>query len=129
MPSPILARADALMQRKRQSGGDYDDDLPILTDAISDDDIPLLVDAEPPAVIDETEPEAFVAPESFAAGTETPVTQLAATADSALREQLVRELARRVEQRLSAELPRLIESTVCDFLAEQEMIASLPPHD
>jgi hypothetical protein len=128
LPSPILARADALMQRKRQSGGEFDD-LPILTDAISDDDIPLLVDAEPLAVIDETEPEAFVAPESFAAGTETPVTQLAATGDSALREQLVRELARRVEQRLSAELPRLIESTVCDFLAEQEMIARLPPHD
>jgi hypothetical protein len=32
------------------------------------------------------------------------------------------ELARRVQQRLSAELPRIIESTVRDFLAEQEMI-------
>ncbi len=128
MPSPILARADALMQRKRQIGGEYDD-LPILTDAIGEDDIPLLVDAELPAVFDETEPEAFIEPESFVAELPLPVAQAAAAANSELRQQLVRELARRVEQRLSAELPRLIESTVRDFLAEQEMIAGLPPHD
>ena len=33
------------------------------------------------------------------------------------------------EQRLSAELPRIIESTVRDFLAEQEMIASATAPD
>jgi hypothetical protein len=33
MPSNILARADALMQRRRQSGGETDD-VPVLTDAI-----------------------------------------------------------------------------------------------
>ena len=126
MPSPILARADALMHRKRQSGGEYDD-LPILTDAIGDDDIPLLLDAEPALEFDE--PESIIAPETLAATPAPAVTQPHAAENAELREQLVRELARRVEQRLNAELPRLIESTVCDFLAEQEMIASLSQPD
>lgn len=44
MPSPILARADALMQRRYQSSADQSD-LPILTDAIeNDDDLPVLND-------------------------------------------------------------------------------------
>ena len=43
MPSPILARADALMQRRRQHT--EVDDVPVLTDAIEDeDDIPVLID-------------------------------------------------------------------------------------
>ena len=47
MPSPILARADALMQRRRQAN--EFDDVPVLTDAIDDeDDIPVLIDAEVP---------------------------------------------------------------------------------
>ena len=45
MPSPILARADALMHRKRQNDTEFDD-LPVLTDAIDEDDIPVLLDAE-----------------------------------------------------------------------------------
>ena len=46
MPSPILARADALMQRRRQNA--ELDDVPVLTDAIDmDDDVPVLFDAEP----------------------------------------------------------------------------------
>ena len=91
MPSPILARADALMHRKRQSDTDFDD-VPVLTDAIDDDD-----DIPPLA---------------------------ARPLDSELREQLAGELARRIEQRITAELPRLIDSALRDFLAEQEMIAA-----
>ena len=110
MPSPILARADALMQRRRQPEAEADD-VPILTDAI-DDYIPLLVDEEtPPAPVLPPIAEATAPAE--------------ATADPELIEQLARELACRVEQRLVAELPRLIESTVRDFLAEQQMLADL----
>ena len=36
MPSPILARADALMQRRHQNNAEQND-LPILTDAIEDE--------------------------------------------------------------------------------------------
>ena len=123
MPSPILARADALMQRRRQGGGELDE-IPVLTDAVdNDDDIPVLLDAETPAPV--VEPEAEVAPE--------PVVDVVEEAhrlpafDAALRDALAHELARRVEQRLAAELPRLIESTLRDFLAEQEMIDALQP--
>jgi len=128
LPSPILARADALMQRKRQTGGELDD-LPILTDAIGEDDIPVLLDAELPPEFDEPQLEAGIAPETCVATAEPAVVAAMAAEHAELREQLVRELARRVEQRLNAELPRLIESTVCDFLAEQEMIASLSQPD
>lgn len=143
MPSPILARADALMHRKRQTDSDFDD-LPVLTDAIDDDDIPLLLDAEvaPTTDIAATEewPEeiaAAIAPETAAEtpGAVAPAEEAAPSAapsptlDPGLRNLLVHELARRVEQRLSAELPRIIESTVRDFLAEQEMIASHTAQD
>mgnify|MGYP000949234461 FL=1 len=143
MPSPILARADALMHRKRQTDSDFDD-LPVLTDAVDDDDIPLLLDAEvaPTTDIAATEewPEeiaAAIAPETAAEtpGAVAPAEEAAPSAapsptlDPGLRDLLVHELARRVEQRLSAELPRIIESTVRDFLAEQEMIASHTAQD
>lgn len=133
MPSPILARADALMHRKRQSDNEFDD-LPVLTDAIDEDDIPVLLDAEisvvaePPAI---EEPvliatsEAIIEPDIEI----SEPTPLAPTVDPALRDQLIYELARRVEQRLSAELPGIIESTVRDFLAEQAMIDAQPAHD
>ena len=46
MPSPILARADALMQRRRQNA--ELDDVPVVRDAIDlDGDVPVLFDAEP----------------------------------------------------------------------------------
>jgi hypothetical protein len=143
LPSPILARADALMHRKRQTDSDFDD-LPVLTDAVDDDDIPLLLDAEvaPTTDIAATEewPEeiaAAIAPETAAEtpGAVAPAEEAAPSAapsptlDPGLRDLLVHELARRVEQRLSAELPRIIESTVRDFLAEQEMIASHTAQD
>ena len=44
--------------------------------------------------------------------------------DPGLLDILAHELARRVEQRIAAELPRIIESTVRDFLAEQEIIST-----
>jgi hypothetical protein len=36
----------------------------------------------------------------------------------------VHELASRIEERLRAALPQIINSTVKDFLAEQEMMAN-----
>ena len=141
MPSPILARADALMNRRRQTDSEFDD-VPVLTDAIDDDGIPLLLDAEAPpatelaAAGEDTEETAAMAiaeapamaPPRTEPETEPPKATVP-TLDPGLRDLLVHELARRVEQRLSVELPRLIESTVRDFLAEQEMIASQSAQD
>ncbi|HLO61438.1 MAG TPA: hypothetical protein VK165_00585 [Azonexus sp.] len=143
MPSPILARADALMHRKRQNEGGFDD-LPVLTDAIGDDeDIPVLLEVAPAAhevVVADPDPveahhqEADTAPETTVTGSAEPVpviTPLVASIsqNAALREELASELARRVEQRLASELPRIIESTLREFLAEQEMIAAATPRD
>ena len=124
MPSPILARADALMQRRRQHS--EVDDVPVLTDAIEDeDDIPVLIDAEvaTPIVEQNYDLDSEALPEVDQAAPVPPVF------DTALRDILAHELARRVEQRIAAELPRIIESTVRDFLAEQEMISALPSDD
>lgn len=133
MPSPILARADALMHRKRPSDADLDD-VPLLTDAIGDDDdIPVLLEAEPlpPAPVVESFAPVSAPPSepSAQAEMESAPTDIAAPAtilEAELRERLAAELARRVEQRLAAELPRVIEATVRDFLAEQDMIAAAP---
>ena len=133
MPSPILARADALMHRKRQNDTEFDD-LPVLTDAIDEDDIPVLLDAEASsgtevAAIAET---AFAAPAEAIAQPEIETVAPSPPApmiDPALRDQLIRQLAHRVEQRLNAELPGIIEATVRDFLAEQAMIDALPLQD
>lgn len=124
MPSPILARADALMQRRRNTTLDADDDVPVLTDSIQEEeDFPVLLDIEtPPEVF---EPIAEIAPvvETVKEPTTHPLL------DAGMRDILAHELARRVEQRLAAELPHIIESTVRDFLAEQEMIAALQPQE
>jgi hypothetical protein len=134
VPSPILARADALMHRKRQSDTDFDD-VPVLTDAIDDDDdIPLLLE------IDEQQQESVLQPAPLETQSDiapqanddvsielplADVPPLATRAlDAELHDQLARELARRIEQRITAELPRLIDSALRDFLAEQEMIAA-----
>jgi len=139
MPSPILARADALMQRRRQHADN--DDVPVLTDAVeltppdSDDDIPLLLDVEPAEPL-HTQPDTtgsdaaslppepaalFVAETPLAEPVETAVPCVDANSQpvAAATEDIVREIARRVEQRLATELPKIIEATVCDFLAEQ----------
>lgn len=165
MPSPILARADALMQRRRQSFGETDD-VPILTDSVDlaedprlsepvfdDDDVPVLLDEEPAidtivldADVETTMPaEPFIgelagpelsAPEPAIAelaadmAVAPPIAQAdAPDLQAGIRDILVHELARRVEERLIAELPRLIESAVQDFLAEQQMIAALQAKD
>ena len=137
MPSPILARADALMQRRRQSPGEIDD-IPVLTDSVAlpDDDIPVLTDCAPP---DEAPPPELIAVTDTPLATpdfSPPASDLPddspippAPRVEALPEQLLTELARRVEQRLTAELPRLIESTLRDLLAEKAMIDALPPQD
>lgn len=116
MPSPILARADALMQR-RMHGQTVVDDVPTLTEAIGDDGIPLLLNAETPLpVLEPALPTGFDNTVRKASTNDSPTIRL----DVGQNEILVRELARRVEQRLSAELPKIIESTVRELLAELE---------
>jgi uncharacterized membrane protein YheB (UPF0754 family) len=147
VPSPILARADALMHRKRQTEADIED-VPLLTDAIDDeDDIPVLVAEAPSAPAEKPLPATTDPANSQTVATETlgaeevltvaiaieqtqPESASAPTPSATeLREQLASELARRVEQRLAAELPRIIESTLRDFLAEQTMIAASSQRD
>lgn len=133
MPSPILARADALMQRRRPGGID-DEDVPVLTDAVEseEDDIPVLLEVADAAPAEPKFSEAFAEPVA------TPVTAvetLAAPAeadpsfDRALLDIVAHELARRVNERLNTELPAIIEATVRDFLAEREMLDLIRPRD
>lgn len=100
MPSPILARADALMQRRRQGETGPLDDLPVLTDTVdADDTLPVL--------------------------SETLCTQAyGLTLDS-----MAEMLAARIRERLASELPALIEATVRDFLAEQGEITESSEDD
>ncbi|MGE5470698.1 MAG: hypothetical protein ACM3X0_07885 [Bacteroidota bacterium] len=144
MPSPILARADALMQR-RLHGQAVSDDVPTLTEAIGDDGIPLLLNVEAPvpqlAAAIEAEPEASPVAD-FSPAIPLPVADTAPVADTLPaanllpaagidrdeREWLIRELACRVEQRLISELPQIIAATVRDVLAEQDITdPTLPP--
>ncbi|MGB4064453.1 MAG: hypothetical protein WBK19_11575 [Azonexus sp.] len=123
MASPIIARADALMQRRRQSDNEFDD-IPVLTDSIDQiDDIPVLTEIAPEPELEdlpesnETAVEA-VADDSLPASPETP----SAIDSSALRDELIYELTSRIEDRIKAALPEIISSTIREFLAEQEMI-------
>jgi hypothetical protein len=112
------------MQRRRQNSAEPDE-IPVLTDALDDDDIPILLIAEPPPAIPEATVKALADPEpTIAPPAELP---LPPTIDTTRPDDLIHELARRVEQRLLVELPRLIESTVCDFLAEQQANEKHPP--
>lgn len=119
MPSPILARADALMQRRQHQTAP--DDVPTLTEAIGDDGIPLLLNIEIPARL--LEEPATPAPEPELATSPLPPPRF----DGGERDILVRELAHRIEQRLIRELPQIIEATVRDFLAEQDIDENIPP--
>lgn len=115
MSRSILARADALMHRQRQSGAEPDD-VPVLVDAIDPDlDIPVLVDAEAPVAVGASlpEPEPAAAPEAGPA------------LDEGMLDIVARELARRVHERIAAELPAIVADTVRDFLAEPEILAQL----
>lgn len=105
MPSPIIARADALMRRQHQPGQSTSpvEEIPILTDALEGDDIPTLLDIDTPP----------------------PNPSLAAPRPEAppplTFEPMLAELSQRLQARLQAELPRLIEATVRDYLAEQAL--------
>ncbi|UCV12546.1 hypothetical protein KI614_04825 [Dechloromonas denitrificans] len=113
MPSPILARADALMQRRRANTPEGED-VPILTDAIvEEDDFPVLLDIETPADV----------ASSVLATQEDPPPSI----DAAMLDIITHELTRRINERLAAELPGMIEATVRDFLAEREELARLQP--
>ena len=49
--------------------------------------------------------------------------------DGEMLDIIAHELTRRVSERLAAELPGIIESTVRDFLAEPEILAVIQPRD
>ena len=113
------------MHRKRQSSSELND-IPVLTDAVDEeDDIPLLTDIDPDPVLEDA-----VALESESSAGEIVINEqqdapaASPLIDPGLREQLVHELASRIEERLRAALPQIINSTVKDFLAEQEMMAN-----
>lgn len=109
MDDTIIARADALMQRRRHSAPDAED-LPVLTEVAppappapgEDDGIPTLTMAV-------AAPPAPARPVLEAVPAPTPVDIQA----------LAAQLAARIEQRIVAELPRLIEEAVAEALAEQ----------
>ena len=122
LPSPVLARADALRPRRRPTGAGEADDLPVLTEIV-DDGIPVLAETLPPP----------------APGPAFDADQLNLLAE---------ELAHRLRSRLAAELPSLVEAAlnaavagltadlrqgidettraaIDDFVAERQRIARL----
>lgn len=109
------------MHRRRQSDHEFDD-IPVLTDSVDEfDDIPVLTEVEPT-------PEAEAIPDPLELDIEpvaaeprhTPLD--APSIDPVLRDELARELASRIEERIKAALPEIISSTLRDFLADQKMI-------
>ena len=135
MSSPILARADAFMQRRRQSSPEPDD-VPLLTDAIgADDDIPVLIDIEQTLPVEELRAE--IAPMAEPVVTEPVVTEPSVIEpaitglafEGEMLDIVAHELTRRVNARLTAELPGIIESTIREFLAEPEILALIEPRD
>jgi hypothetical protein len=124
MPSPILARADALMQRRHQNNAN---DLPILTDAIedeNDDDLPVLndiaIETAPTAVEAKAEDsvQALSQPDSNFGPSQNSESLISAS-----------ELARQVEQRILAQLPQLIDLAIKDLMAEREITAINQEHN
>ena len=117
------------MHRRRQTDSEFDD-VPVLTDSVDEfDDIPVLTEVEP---MSEPEPlseplEVFEAFEEVAAEPDIDIPcpeapETPSTLDPNLRDELVRQLAGRIEERIKAALPEIISSTLRDFLADQEMI-------
>ena len=97
MPSPIIARADALMQRRRNTIADLED-VPVLTDTVNgEEDYPVLLDIDRPPAIAEAEKESEAATEPESVPARDPALE------ASVRDILAHELARRVEQRLMAE--------------------------
>lgn len=106
MPSPILARADALMYRRRQGETGPLDDVPVLTDIVEDEtNIPRRIDPATPSRSPEASP-----------GT-APPQDIAALTDL---------LSQRLRARIEAELPRLIAETVAEIL---DSTARTPPSE
>jgi len=89
----VVARADALMQRRRTA-----EDVPVLTETVSRDgnDLPVLTVIEHEAV-----PSAPAHP----------------GLDPAMLDALARELTRHVQHRLASELPSLVEAALQNTLA------------
>lgn len=134
--SSVVARADALMQRRRQgfSPAQEGGDLPVLTETVDpDDDLPVLLAVETVA------PTALIEPEP-------------PTPDPAVLEILAHELARRMGERLADEIPGLVatalqsaltgvteelrqglaastEAAIRDFLAERETLTQIQYQD
>jgi hypothetical protein len=128
MDETILARADALMQRRRTTPGETDE-VPVLTAVVvSGDDFPVLTEAVPAntgAVVGfAPEPEAGSATPSQLPDSQIPeasviVGPVTAADPALLLTSLTDELARRVEARLAAEVPRLITATLHELLSER----------
>lgn len=112
MPSPILARADALMQRRISGHApehDAAEDFPILTDALDEEEeIPILLQVE-------AAPETAPAPPAGTAGKAGRTADL--TADLAV--DLTRALEIHLQAHLQAALPGLIEQTVAEVMARR----------
>lgn len=87
--SPVLARADALMQRRRQNAAAEFEDVPVLTEVIApDDDVPVITDV----VREEAQAEPEIGP--------------------AVLRILADELADEVRRKLAAEIPSLVEASL-----------------
>lgn len=120
MPSPILARANALMHRHRSNNDDADE-IPVLTDAVpGGEEIPLLTEI---ATLDPAVPlPALTAPDLTLERIEA-LPNDASLAEhapfAAGEEPLLRELCRRVERRLAEALPQLIQATLDELLQER----------
>lgn len=127
MPSPIIARADALMQRRRQNQTGPDE-VPVLVDALDDDDIPILLQVDMPAAAEAPPPAEPALTATAPLEVPGSTTEAQAEAEAAQQEYIVRELTRRIEARLSAELPGIVAATIRDFLAEHNQGEDPPPH-
>lgn len=120
MTSPIIARADALMHRRRQSDSDIDD-IPVLTDSVDQmDDIPVLVEVEAPPEMEILNAPDDVVPEPSSDLAEEEATDDDAEDHAELREQIIRDLTSRIEERIKAALPEILSSTIREYLAEHE---------
>jgi hypothetical protein len=136
--SPIIARADALMQRSRRPAGD-DDDIPLLTDAIDEeeDGLPVLIDvaADHDAsipVLSAPKPQSGAPEEPYApvaalppSQVHSPAPDLRPTLDPVFRDLLAGEVAARVEKRIAELLPGIVSETVCEVLTE--LVEGQPP--
>ena len=110
MPSPILARADALMHRRPHST-DSAEDFPILTDALDEEEnIPILLQVEATPEEPSSEPLAEHAPPSAA-----PTVIAADSSPSSL----AADLAHALHVHLQAARPGLIERAVADVMAHR----------